>query len=1043
MVNTLRCFVFWSLCSSLASAQPQAAPQPDGLDRQIEIAFRTQNATLLDSLVNAHRLAIKPLVEGLLTQSMKSDPAGGSKDFQTMVAKARTISSCFNRVHGEKSLDLAVDDVRRWSGNERRVKLVADSLHALGTKLRAGGETRDQALALYRKSLKLYRTLNDRRGEGTTLGSLGFIYWYKNDPEQALRYFEEGLKLRSLVDDRQLMGNSYNDIGSVYYNFFKKYPLAIDYHRRAEEVRREIGDRSGLGRTLDNLALDYWDSGDLNEARRESEAAARAHAEAGDQERVARSLHNCGILLTDLGRYEEALLAHDRSIDIRQKLGDKGRIAEALDAKGVVYYRMGDYESAYGCYQQALSMMLEVGDDRGIAAASYKSGVVLSDLGKTERALQAYQTSLDIFRKAGDGQGALHALSNMGVAYIDMKQYPRAEELLKQALAMSRELPDHSVEIVVLTMIGNAQNFQGNLDSAVQNYREALAKAKLKDNPDLMWPPLLGLGDVEEKRCGYATAIGFYTHALECIDRIRGSLEGEEFKISFAEKKRYVSEAVIHLMTRLHEQEPDSGYDARSFRLAEGAKARAFLDLLSLSGIRRGADSLLLGREDSLLTCLIAARQQLDALSQDPRDNRDTIAALRSAIEGLERELRRVRNDLREKNPRYSALKYPEPIGIEDVQKELLDPNTVLLEYSVGDSSTSLWGITQQEKRLFRLPDRETLKNQVDLLRSEIALREHSSPEGFQSVARRLYRMLLGPAEEFISRGERLLIVPDGELSYLPFEVLLTGDVRGGYAELPYLLKRYSVVYVQSASVLRSLQEQKRAGAPAGQKELIAFGDPVFSDHETSDTTSEENAQPTDSLRGKPARLPNTGSEVREIVRLFPPGSADLFLRGDATEERVKQQGLLSHYRFIHFATHGLVNERKPELSALLFSRKEKSNEDGYLRSAEIFNLDLSSQLVVLSACQTGMGRLIRGEGLIGLTRAFMYAGTPSVVVSLWNVADVSTATLMQYFYERMIVRGDDKSEALRRAKLSLGRSGKFAHPFYWAPFVVVGDWRL
>jgi CHAT domain-containing protein/tetratricopeptide (TPR) repeat protein len=1022
------------LCCILCAAHAQVPPsgQQHAIEEGLLAACRN-NTTLLDSLVKTNRLAVKPLVEDMLARAMKSDPDGSGDAFREGLQTARVLSASFRRVHGERSLLLAVDSVQSWSGGQRRTKLIADSLNALATKLRAKAGTRDSALALYRNALAFYRSIGDRRGEGTVLGGIGFVYWYRNDSIEVLRYFKEGLSVRTIVDDRQLMGNSFNDIGSAYYRFYRDYPRAIEYLARAAELRSEIGDWGGLGRTLDNMALAYWDSGDLDRALENYDAAARAHERAADQERVARSLYNRGILLTELGQYAQALLAFDRSLDLRQRLGDTTGIAQIFDARGVVYYRMGDFESAYGSYRQALSMMDRAGDDRGVAAASYKVGVVLSDLGRGEQAFSAYQKALEMARRAGDSLTALNALSNMAATYIDKKQYSDAERVLGTSLAMSRELNEQTVEIIDQIMMGNALNFQRKSASARQNYRDALSKAEARHNLELMWPALLGLGDLEEKHQGYEQAIGFYRRALECIERIRGNLASEQFKITFADRKRYVYEAVIHLLTMLHGRNPSAGYDRQAFRLAEGAKARAFLDLLgeSLADVRAGADSVLRASEDSLNIALTNARQRLEAVLQDSRSGKERAATLRSQIENLERSLRSLENDLRERNPRYAALRYPEPVGIDEVREKLLDSQTVMLEYSLGDSSSSLWVVTRERCALFRLPSRESLRGQIETFCTALSDWHPISLEMLRSSGRHLYETVIGPAAPYLRDGARLLIVPDGELHNVPFEALLTDGGGRSYQDLPYLLRRHPVAYVQSASVMCTLRDQRHSPAQREQKDLIAFGDPVFPGTGGSDTAA-----------GEVPRLPYTGVEVNDIAKLFPPGRADVFVREDASEERVKLKGLLAGYRFVHFATHGVVNEQRPDVSAVLLSASPSSREDGYLRSSEIFNLQIPADLVVLSACRTGMGKMSPGEGLIGLTRAFMYAGTPSVVVSLWSVADVSTSVLMQKFYECMTARGLDKAEALRQAKLSLCQGSTYAHPFYWAPFIIVGDWK-
>jgi CHAT domain-containing protein len=294
------------------------------------------------------------------------------------------------------------------------------------------------------------------------------------------------------------------------------------------------------------------------------------------------------------------------------------------------------------------------------------------------------------------------------------------------------------------------------------------------------------------------------------------------------------------------------------------------------------------------------------------------------------------------------------------------------------------------------------------------------------------------PAETFLTKKTKLVIIPDGVLNYLPFETLLTEIKKDNkkilYSDLPFLVKKYPVSYVQSASVLKNLlsQEPGKGNAGSVNKKLIAFGDPVYEAGKDTSLTSV--------IRFN--RLEFSGKEVEKIASFFKPGSAEIFLRDDATEENVKGNSELRKYNYIHFATHGLIDEKKPDLSSLVLTQHSNPGEDGFLRATEIFNLDMNADLVVLSACQTGLGKLVRGEGMVGLTRAFMYAGTPAVMVSLWSVSDISTATLMGEFYKNLVKENLYKTDALRKAQLTLLKDEKYAHPFYWAPFVLVGDWR-
>jgi CHAT domain-containing protein len=375
---------------------------------------------------------------------------------------------------------------------------------------------------------------------------------------------------------------------------------------------------------------------------------------------------------------------------------------------------------------------------------------------------------------------------------------------------------------------------------------------------------------------------------------------------------------------------------------------------------------------------------------------------------------------------------------LKEVQSSCLDRNTVFLEYSLGDSSSYLWVITREDHQLFKLPDRKTIQEQIETLRFALLNPKQSNIGFFTQSGFSLYRQIIQPAEQFFSKKSKLVIIPDGILNYLPFELLITEEqqenTEGSYSDLPYLVKKYPISYGQSSSVLKSLiEEQKRAGAAGkSSKKLIAFGDPVYEKKDNVSFITREGL----------SRLEHSGIEVEKIASLFPDGDSNTYLREKATEENVKREGELAKFSYIHFATHGLIDEQKPDFSCLVLTQDEDADEDGFLQAAEIFNLNMDADLVVLSACQTGLGKMVRGEGMVGLTRAFMYAGTPSVLVSLWSVSDVSTASFMEKFYSQLIVGKLTKTEALQKAQLSLIKEEQYAHPFYWAPFVLIGNWK-
>jgi CHAT domain-containing protein len=515
----------------------------------------------------------------------------------------------------------------------------------------------------------------------------------------------------------------------------------------------------------------------------------------------------------------------------------------------------------------------------------------------------------------------------------------------------------------------------GKADEALVNYKAGFEIARTLNNPDLTWKLFAGLAENYETSGDYRKVVELNDTALEIIEGLRSTLPGDEFKATYMAKERYVYEDIIDLLETLHEKDGTKGYDKLAFLYAEQSKSRVLLDLLSST-----------------------------KLTSD-----DT--------------------------PAMGNLHNPEPVSLDEAKALCPDKNTVVLEYSVGDSSSCLWVITRSDHLIFKLPRRKILQEQIETIRFSLLDPQQGSSDFFTNTGSLLYDELIKPAESFLSKKSKLIIIPDGVLNYLPFEVLLTEKKKPtaeiSYSDLPFLVKKYPVSYGQSASVLKTLfsKYSDPKESEGAIRRLIAFGDPLYED-------TLFNAQV------KYPRLEFSGKEIENIASFFSTGSSEIYVRNRATEENLKKNSALNEFSYLHFATHGLINEDRPDLSSIVLNTGRNSGEDGLLQAAEIFKLKLNADLVVLSACQTGLGKLVRGEGMVGLTRAFMYAGTPSVLVSLWSVSDMSTAALMGEFYKNLIKNKYSKTDALRKAQLTLMADAKYAHPFYWAPFVLIGDWR-
>jgi len=418
-----------------------------------------------------------------------------------------------------------------------------------------------------------------------------------------------------------------------------------------------------------------------------------------------------------------------------------------------------------------------------------------------------------------------------------------------------------------------------------------------------------------------------------------------------------------------------------------------------------------------------------------------------------EEKLAALQLELREKSPAYANLIYPRPLTLAETQDKVLTAKDVLLEYSLGEEHSYFWAITKNKSYMLPLPPQSEITENVKQYFAIINHAPHPSALP-ASIGMNLYNLLIKPASKVLQGKSNLIIIPDGVLHYLPFEALVTRVEKN---QPQYMIESFNISYAPSASVLGFIKSQKEKPVSANQRELLAFGDPIFGDESasqkrevaTQDTASVDSSAENITERGlyeergfEFKRLEHTAEEIQKIASHFDTDKRLTYVRAEAKEERLKAEALIQ-YRFLHFATHGVLDEQTPGRSSVVLTLDNDLTEDGFLQMNEVFNLNLDADLVVLSACQTGKGKLLRGEGVIGMTRAFMYAGARSLLVSLWSVNDQSTANFMASFYDHMH-RGKAKSEALRQAKLDFikGTDAALHHPYFWAPFVLMGNSR-
>ena len=868
-------------------------------------------------------------------------------------------------------------------------------------------EDREAAMGLYREAMKLRRLAGATWDEAIALRRLGQMQVAGNRHEEALRTLSEALVLV----------------------------------RRLSDLQQEAGILSSLGRAWQRL-------GRPEDARRAYERAIHVARAGGASLDEAIAWNNLATLHQNRGELEKALAAYDRALVLWRRFRQQGSEATVLHNIGTVYLELGRLEQARDCLVQSLTLLRRLG-----TASAAEQAVTLAVLGQTQAwngepraAVLRYREAMALARRTGERRLQAILLDKLGSAHLELGRVDRALVAQEWAASIFHELGARDRLAWVQANLAWLHERQGRPERALSFYTEASGLFRQLGDRTGEAFVLLGEARIARKRGDLDTSLGKLEAALSRIESLRRDAPGPALRSSYFASRQAYYDLYIELLMELHQRHPGRGWNALALQASERTRARSFLDTLGTAraGARESADRDLLRRDRDLLDRLDALeRARLDLLARKASDDRISGLARRQRELLLERETLLAR--MRDESPR--ALPSPIPLTVAEIQERVLDPETLLLVYALGEERSFLWLVDQRSVRSFVLPDRE----QIDTLARGAYELLSESGTGAEAQARlllsRLSGEILGPAAALLD-APRLLVVADGALRYIPFGALPAPSGHpGGRGEL---VVHHEIVSLDSPSVM-AMQRRRLAGRPRPPFELAVVADPVFGPSDPRLAGLARMPVRVANLRrstGNPRgegfeRLAESGREAEALLRMVP-GSRSLAAVGFAADRETVLSGVLSRYRIVHIATHGLIHPRHPELSALVLSLADEQGrpQDGFLRAYELHGLNLPADLVVLSGCRTALGQEIRGEGLVGMTRGLMVAGAARLVVSLWSVEDRSTAELMRRFYRGMLGRGLKPAAALREAQLSMLREARWSDPRHWAAFVLQGEWR-
>jgi tetratricopeptide (TPR) repeat protein len=890
------------------------------------------------------------------------------------------------------------------------------TLNNIGEVYRVQGRYAE-ALEMYQQALAIAREVGDRAEEGRTLNNIGAVYEAQGRYTEALDAYQQALVIHREVGNRPVEGATLNNIGLVY-KARGRYAEAVEMYQQALVIARKVGDRTKERTTLNNIGVVYQSQGRYTKALEMYQQALAITREVGNRAEGGTILNNIGFVYHAQGRYAEALEMYQQALVIHREVGNRPIEGGTLNNIGFVYHTQGRYAEALEMYQQALVIHREVGNQPTEGATLNNIGLVYQNQGHYTEAFEMYQQALAIHREVGNPQMEGATLSNIGDVYQAQGRYTEALESYQQALAIHREVGNRPIEGDTLNNIGVMYRAQGRHAEALEMYQQALAIHREVGNRPREGTALTNIGGAYEAQGRYPEALAAYQQAMDTFEAVRAVAGSEQGRASFIAQ---YADLYARAAGLFHQQ----GQDEAAFFTSERGRARAFLDSLATGQVQLSdneAANLLAQEQEAYaqrqaVQDALARARALDpstSSGQAPPDP-DLVADLEAQLAEAKQTYATVQAEIEARGDQLADLvpgRSQNVLGVAEVQA-LLDEETTLLSYFVLDDQTLAFLITPSSFEVVTIEvSRQELTNRVSAFRDLVALEAQQPDERLirdrLTAAQALFNALLSPLSPHLSHPT-LVIVPHNVLHYLPFAAL--ADEEG-----TPLAARFTLSFAPSASALSYAQANRNPD----QGRLLALGNP------TTDLPP----------------LAFAEGEVQAISPLY--ASPSTLLGPDASEAAFRVAAPSADW--IHLAVHGQFNPISPLFSTLHLAGEPTtrttltSDTDGWLEVHEVYGLDLrEANLVVLSACQTKLGELSRGDELVGLTRAFLYAGTPTVAATLWEVDDEATGVLMTAFH-RHLREGMGPAAALRAAQEEVYANEKWSAPYYWAGVQVIGD---
>ena len=1081
-------------------------------------------------------LVVKVLTPDNVTYR-ESDNPNGLYGPETVSILAQVPGVYRIEVSSDKTLPAGDCELRvegpRQSVSADELRVAAEQAFAEGQQLRReareANEKYNSAIKKYDAALLLWQQLDDRRGQAYSLINAARAYKGLGKPETALDHLTRAQSLLHELGDAAGEAFVLNETGAVHRDFLDARNALISYES-AIKLRLTVGDRYGLAQLYNNIAVAYSNMGYQPQAAQSLEqsqrlwqelgirdqemntlvTAAKVHAEMGDLEIALTqfqtvlnycntelsnetsvlkgsathlkpfALNGIGLVYDTWADADAARVNYQQALELFRSNKYGREEANVLDNLGILHAFLGDARQAIDYFQQALVLRQRLDQPKGWGVTLSNLGFAHTLLRENDEASKELTLALEYCKRSGDRRFEAYTLVRLGMVHVALNEPSKALEYYERALAIQQEpsFADERGQAITLDKIAEALKLSGEESQALKKYDQALERWKAVKDEQGQALSLYGIAQIERSRLNLANARDRAEEAIRIVEKLRNRVTGRQLQMIYFAERHDLYALAIDIRMKLYESNQSRTDLEAAVSISEQARARNLLDLLSEARIELNKGWSQLNAEKYMLL-----QREIDTLTQTSLRYRSTglkesAVIIEQRINDRIREQDRLLVPVRKANPGFSRMAQAQPLAPREIQ-QLLDDDTILLQYSLDENRSHLWTITRTEIQYHALRSGSEIKLTAGKLRQALTALEPQKPgeSNAQYLARRreapgqyrrsaleLGRMVIEPVWRHLGE-RRLIVVADGALQYIPFEALLldhsttSGESVSVSAEPVPVLSRNEVVYLPSASTLALVRRVRR---PSTTKTVAVIADPVFDEtdgrlnlasrrQEISSSRMAPKQKLTRSLRdigdtgdGSFA-LPKLEYSLREanaITAVAPRGSWMKAVGFKANRATVMSPGL-KQFNIVHFATHGILNDKVPELSGIVLSMVNERGqpEDGFLTLHDIYNLDLPVHLVVLSACQTGVGQSVRGEGLIGLTRGFLNAGAQSLVVSLWKVDDRASAELMERFYRHMFGKNRlPPAAALREAKLEMNRD-KY-DPYFWAGFVLQGDWK-